>query len=274
MAAGLPICLAQRWEAAMFISRGFYVAVLVMSATGLSGCPGDGSRSAAAPYPKVSAVRAPGKPDDLLDRHERPATKRAPRETVLSSYSNPEEGISFRYPRYYALEEGDPEERSFFLKRQEDLDIERPGARLVATLLIPEDGYPNTTFEHGSLQVWVNHSATPQSCAEILWGSEQATTSLKSLGLQGVLFHGTEWQYLMAGTQVVERHYAGYSNGTCYEFSLMVAAEVATDPDGVTKPADESRIMRQLEKIVKSVRFEEPRPVPAEELNADEASRL
>jgi hypothetical protein len=256
----------------MVISRAILFAVLIAGAAGLSGCPGDGSHPAAAAHPQAKAITSPE--NDLVGRHERPAAKHAPRETVLSSYRNPEEGISFRYPRYYALEEGDLEERSFFLKRQEDLNTERPGARLVATLLIPEDGYPNTTFEHGSLQLVVNDSATPEGCAEISRGGEPATTMLKSLVLQGVLFRGAEWQYLAAGTQVLEHGYAGYSNGTCYEFRLVVAAEVATNPDGVIKPADETRIMRQLEKIVNTTQFQEPRPVPAQELNADDAMRL
>jgi hypothetical protein len=255
----------------MVISKAFLFAVLA-GAVGLNGCPGDGSHPAAAAHPQAKAITSPE--HDLIGRHERPATKHTPQETVLSRYSNPQEGISFRYPRYYALEEGDLEERSFFLKRQEDLDIERPGARLVATLLIPEDGYPNTTFEHGSLQLVVNDSATSQGCAEISRGGEQATTKLKSLVLQGVLFRGAERQYLAAGTQVLERGYVGYSSGTCYEFSLVVAAEVATNPDAVTKPADETRIMRQLEKIVNSTQFQEPRPAPAEEVNTDGTMRL
>jgi hypothetical protein len=172
------------------------------------------------------------------------------------------------------LEEGELEEHSFFLKRQDDLNIQQPGSRLVATLLIPEDAYPNTTFVHGSLQLTVNDSATPQSCTDISTNANRATTALKGLALQDALFRGTEWQYLTAGTQVLQHEYTGYSNGTCYEFSLVVAAEVAADPDGINKPANETRIMRQLEKIVGSVQFQEPRRAPAEELNADDAARL
>jgi hypothetical protein len=258
----------------MATSRVLLVVVLLASAIALTGCPGDGSHSAIAARPNASSVFFADKTHDLLARHGRPATSGARRETALSSYSNPEEGIFFRYPRYYALEEGDVEEHSLFLKRQEDLDIEQPGARLVATLLIPEDGYPNTTFVHGSLQLAANDSATAHSCAEISGNNGSATTVLKSLAVQGVLFHGTEWQYLTAGTQVLERQYAGFSDGTCYQLTLVVAAEVVTDPNGTTKPAEEARIMRQLEKILSSVQIQEKRPAPPEELNGDEARRL
>jgi len=258
----------------MPISRTLPFALLLATATGLAGCPGDGSHPAIATHPQANSVAASDRTHDLASKLERPATKRPPREAFLSSYSNPEEGISFRYPRYYALEEGEVEEHSFFLKRQADLDIEQPGARLVATLLIPEDGYPNTTFVHGSLQLAANDSATAQSCAEIPGSTGPAMTVLKGLVVQGILFHGTEWQYLTAGTQVLARQYTAFSNGTCFGFSLVVAAEVASDPDVITKPANEAGIMRQLEKIVRSVQFREQRRAPAEELNADDATRL
>jgi len=259
----------------MTISRALLFAVLVASTTLVSGCPGDGSHPAIAAHPNASSVAVPDKTHDLVTSHGRPAGKAAPREAFLSTYSNPEQGISFRYPRYYALEEGELEEHSFFLKRQEDLDLEQPGATLVATVLIPEDGYPNTTFEHGSLQLLVNDSATPQACKEPPGSGEpEAASTLKSTTLQGVLFRGTEWQYETAGTQVVERRYTGFANGQCYEFRLVVAAEIATEPDGVTKPIDEMRILRQLEKIVGSAQFQERWPAPAEESNAADATRL
>src|ERR1700688_1208672 len=215
----------------MTISRFLLFAMLAASATLVSGCPGDGSHPAIAMRPNANSSAAPGKTHDVLTSHGRPAAKGAPREAFLSTYSNPEQGISFRYPRYYALEEGELEEHSFFLKRQEDLNLEQPGATLVATVLIPEDGYPNTTFEHGSLQLLVNDSATPQICNVPPGGGDPAAASaLKNMPLQGILLRGTEWQYETAGTQVVERRYAGFASGQCYEFRLVVAAEIATEP--------------------------------------------
>jgi hypothetical protein len=261
-------------EAAMRIWSILLLAALLASATGLAGCPGDARHPTIAMHPNASSASSPDNTHDLLARDGRAAMKVAPRESALSSYSNPGEGISFRYPRYYALEEGEVEEHSLFLKRQEDLDVQQPGARLVVTLLIPEDGFPNTTFVHGSLQLTVDDSTTAQSCTEISVSTEQATTALQRLTLHGVLFRGEEWQYLTAGTQVLERQYAGFSNGSCYEFSLVVAAEVINDPNGITKPADEARIMRQLDRIVKSVQFQERRAAPTQELNADDAVRL
>jgi hypothetical protein len=254
-------------------SRRLVLAGLLASSVGLTGCPGEGTHPAAATHPSATSVAPLNKTQDLAARRGHPATKSPPRESLLSTYSNPEQGIFFRYPRYYALEEGDLEEHSFFLKRQEDLDLEQPGTRLVATLLIPEDGYPNTTFEHGSLQLLVNESAMPESCTPLSGNTEQDVKVIKTLTIEGILFRGTEWQYEIGGTQVLEHTYAGFL-GRCYQSKLVVAAEATTDPTGITKPADEARIMRQLEKIVGSAQFQEKRPVPAEELSADNAARL
>ncbi len=108
--------------------------------------------------------------------------------------------------------------------------------------------------------------------------TEQGAEVPKNLTIQGVLFRGTELQYETGGTQILERNYAGFFGDRCYQFKLIVAAEaateVATDPGAKTKPADEARIMRQLEKIVGSAQFEEKRPAPAAEVNAGNASRL
>jgi len=182
----------------------------------------------------------------------------------LATYHNPEEGISFRYPRNYSLEEGDVQERSFFLQRQEDLDSEQPGAKLLATVLIPEDGYPNTTFEHGSLQLTINQAETENSCLEM---SEVEVTGngSRALTAQGMALHWSGQETEIAGTKILQRKYAGYSQGTCYQFRLMLAAGESADPDGFTKNADMVRIMKQLENIVVSSRvFAKSAPGPGE----------
>jgi hypothetical protein len=70
----------------------------------------------------------------------------------------------------------------------------------------------------------------------------------------------------MAGTRVLERTYAGYSAGTCYEFVLTVAAGGMADPDGEDRPADIAKIMKHLEKIVTSTQiFTKSVPPPTED---------
>lgn len=174
-------------------------------------------------------------------------------ESFLSTYNNPEEGIAFRYPRNYSLEEGDVLERSYFLQRQEDLDGEQPGAKLLATVLIPEDAYPKTTFEHGSLQLVINGAETESACLEMSEVDAMGKSSQAVPG-QGMLLHWSGEEAEIAGTKILQRMYAGYSQGTCYQFQLMVAADESPDPSSFAKNADMVRIMKQLESIVASSR--------------------
>src|SRR5712664_4918330 len=138
---------------------------------GSAGCRGEAARIPHTAQTQASSGPAvPINEARQIPRHStdgRPLRRDTPHEAFLSTYNNPEEGISFRYPRNYYLKERDIQERSFFLQRQEDVDSEQPGAKLLATVLIPEDGYPNTTFEHGSLQLVVNEVESEKGCLAI-----------------------------------------------------------------------------------------------------------
>jgi hypothetical protein len=250
-------------EAIMLGPRPFILLMVAVGSMELAGCGGEAARSAQAPRASSNSRQA-----SLAAGHARSSNHDAPHEGFLSTYHNPEEGISFRYPRNYSLEEGDVQERSFFLKKQEDLDSEQPGATLVATVLIPEDGYPNTTFEHGSAQLVINEAGTEKSCRDrsVLTSSGSV---LKTLTARGIGFRWSEEGSETGGATVLERAYAGYARGTCYEFFLTVAAEEAPDPDGFKKPADTARIMKQLEKIVSSAQIFTKTAAPAE--NTEEA---
>jgi hypothetical protein len=235
--------------------------LFLSAAAALCGCPANPGNSVATPENSALfyAAKAQSGPD--LSRSQA-AMKRASRESPLSQYHNPDYGISFRYPRNYALEEGDIQEHSYFLKRQEQLDLEQPGAQLLVTLLIPEDGYPNTTFVHGSLQLVANQTHSQESCLETPGPNEQETRAIRPLGIEGLRFGGLETRSVTAGTQILERDYAALSNGTCYELYLVVAVDEPSN-DNDLKPADSGKIMRLLEKIVSSLQFHLRRAAPS-----------
>src|SRR6266446_6559181 len=252
----------------------FIVLMVAVGSIGLTGCGGEAARSTqtqassagAGPHKNISQA-------SLATRPARPSRKEFAREASLSTYHNPDEGISFRYPRNYSLEEGDVRESSFFLKRQEDLDSEQPGATLVATVLIPEDGYPNTTFEHGSLELVANGAGTEKDCRESTLVGAYENNS-RTMTIQGIVFRWSGQESETAGTKILERAYAGYSQGTCYECLLTVAAEETPDPDGFRKPADTAKIMKQLEKIVSSAQTFSKSVTPPAEIIEETADRL
>ena len=98
----------------------------------------------------------------------KPVARPAPRESALSTYSNPEYGVTFQYPRNYPLDEGplDAEtvENIAGLRSQAELEGEQPGGVLAATIIVPDDSFPNTTFAGGSLQFAVNRYLAGEGC--------------------------------------------------------------------------------------------------------------
>jgi hypothetical protein len=230
----------------------FVLLIIGGSGLGLTGCSG----RAAVPGRNVGSL-APASGGT-----QRGAGKAAPREAVFSVFNEPEYGISFRYPRNYALEEGELEEPIPGARSQAELTEEQPEAMLLATVAIPEDAYPNTSFIEGSLQFAVDPSLMPGSCKEILNESDRgARLGTGSIKIQGVLFTWAEDTTEEAGTESVERRYAGYANGTCYEFFVHVAVGETGGNDGLEKQADAKKIVRHLEKIVSSLQWEAKRAV-------------
>ena len=261
----------------MFARNLFLVGMVTAGSLNLTGCRGE-----AAPSPQPQRSHARPSIDGLGRNTSQaaPASGRAhhlqgdtSRDTFLSTYRNPEQGISIRFPRNYSLQEGEVQEHSFLLKRQEDLGTEQPGATLLATVLIPEDGYPNTTFEHGSLQLVVNEAETEKECRDLSFSGFDAIKS-GTTTIQGVVFRWSEQESDTAGTRVIERIYVGYKQGTCYEFLVTLAAEQSPDPDGFKKPLDSARIMRQLEKIVSSAQVAPKVAPPPAETSAEASNRL
>ena len=226
-----------RWIAA--------VGMLVFGGAFLAGC----SSHAASPNraePLATPVPRPS-------RNPERAAKPAVRELAFSTYSNPEYGVSFHYPRNFALEEGAAEQR-VGIRSQEELEAEEPGGVLVATVAVPDDAYPNTAFAGASLQFAVNRYLTAGSCrASLLSRRGDSNGRSGAATIQGLEFAWADNDEGDGSTEFFERDYAGFANGACYEFFLRVG--VAADTDG-ERPPDEKKILGHLEKIVSSLQFQ------------------
>ena len=222
-----------------------------ISTIALAGCWGDSARAqkldATVSRPTIERAQ----PLAVTHEHPRPTRNEHGRPGFLSTYRDPVEGITFRYPKNYLLEEGEVQEHSYFLKTQETLDQEQPGAELVATVSIPEDGYPNTTFEHGSLQLVTSDIEVAGCSADV---NEEVSRRGRFATSEGVQFDWAEQSSVVGGTEIRERHYSARAGERCYEFFATVAVQASADPDSFTKPADVEKIQRQLEKIIFTLR--------------------
>jgi hypothetical protein len=237
--------------------------LLLLSVAFLPGCNTTRARSAPA---RSSIVKSQTPPP--------PVSKHPPRDSAFALYHNPAYGVSFRYPRTYALdslgEEEDAEAvaESPNLKTQQQLDAEQPGALLLATIEIPADAFPNTTFVEGHLQFAVNRQSTAESCLALIappdsdWPGAPDQTII-----QGIPFHWRDRGAITPDSIVARRDYAGFSAGACYEFFLEVAATppatqapASATTSSLNSPthvaaADLPKILRPLEKTVQSLQF-------------------
>ena len=249
----------------MFQKNCLVATLVIAGATGLGGCPGRTNNSLVqAPVVSIPQAADASKTDSLATGRSRHSSKPAG-DWSSAVYTNSEYGLSFRYPRDYALEDGEVDEHSFFLRRQDELE---PDTHLLATILIPDDGYPNTTFEHGSLQVLVHEGLDGESCRNLVDPDNGAVGAgrVRSLNTESGPIWWSEEKSIVDGTQIVEREYAAVIGGRCYEFYAVVAVGESTDAQGAEKPADAVKILRQLEKILLSVRVSGTR-VPSEDVS-------
>src|SRR5215831_5219839 len=106
-------------------SKRFNTLALTVGALTLTGCPGKTADSVSL-APVIPSAQTTGTPVPALSpesgRLHHPVRPLVARDSSFAVYNNPEYGISFRYPRNYRLEEGNLEERSYFLKRQDELE--------------------------------------------------------------------------------------------------------------------------------------------------------
>jgi hypothetical protein len=232
----------------------------VASIVGLGGCSSKAASPDKASPRRVPPENAPGSP--APSRTPEPAAKLPARELAFATYSNPEYGLTVRYPRNFGLvEAGDASEATLDdasgARSQEELQSAEPGAVLLATVTIPADAYPNTTFSGGSLQFVVNRYLTAGTCQSNLitrLGDSNGTTGT-------VVLHGVPFSWLNndsgdGRSEFFERDYAGFANQACYEFFLRVGVGSASDAGPAAKPLDEKRRLGNLDKIVASSQFD------------------
>jgi hypothetical protein len=151
---------------------------------------------------------------------------------------------------------------------------------LIATIVVPDDAYPNTSFAGGSLQFAINRYQTAGTCrANLLARLGDAKGASGTVVAQGVTFAWIDIDTGDGNTEFSERAYAGFANDACYEFFVRVGVGSDTGagtfqnvPAGGVAPnasltitgeesggyhrPDDRKILARLEKIVGSLQVE------------------
>jgi len=241
--------------------------------------------AAAAPRPTVATI---AKASELF-------AKTSARDSAFAKYADPDYGVSFRYPRNFALiDSGDEDSDSdrviswqqakqagTGVRTAEELSADDPGAELLATIVVPDDAYPNTSFAGGSVQFAVNRYQTAGSCrANLAARGGDARGASGTVMAQGVAFAWVDTDAGDGSTEFSERDYAGFANDECYEFFVRLgvksagvgeamlqnvstagpasdaASSVTSEESAGSRRPDERKIIAHLEKIVASLQIE------------------
>jgi len=98
------------------------------------------------------------------------ATKPAPKKVVRKkpttvNYTDKASGLSFEYPRRYAIETGSAA-ADVLASSPVPMNFVQPGGVALATVELPETGYTNTDFSSAFFNVSVNKTLTAEQCSE------------------------------------------------------------------------------------------------------------
>lgn len=241
----------------------------------------------------IPATQAPAavQPAPVMQAEAKPAPKKVVRRKPATvNYTDKTYGVTFEYPRRYAIETGDAATQ-LLMSNPIPMNFVAPGGVALAAVELPETGFANTDFSSAFFNVSVNKNVTADGCNEFAVplpkvtettevksesASGSSTTSAAStstseqssnkLMLGDLELRGTEAVTGEGTRQSDSKYFHVFQNGACYEFGLNVTTMASGD--GITKHVDRDKVFSRLEKILATVKIEELNPVVAPEVAA------
>ncbi len=192
------------------------------------------------------------------------------------TYTDKTSGVTFQYPRKYALKTGDDAD-TLVSSDSVPMDFVQPGGVAIAAVAVPESVYPKSDLASAFFDVSVNKSLTAEQCVEFpvpeVKGSTQVDpeaqpasqpSKLPSKLIIGDMELQSAESLASQGTrEEASRYYHVFENGACYEFALKVATTRVETEGG--KQVDREEVFHRLEKILATVKIN---PAVAPEVTA------
>lgn len=230
------------------------------------------------PTPVMPVQQAAAKPVHKRIVHKAPPTL---------TYAGKTSGVSFQYPRKYALKTGDAA-TELVSSGPIPMDFVQPGGVALAAVSLPDSAYPNSDLASAFFNVSVNKTLTADQCGEFSVPQPnpaapadltvEATAQLATPPISKLMIGDMELQSseTTAGGQATSgpseeasKYYHVFQNGACYEFALKVATtESNSSPttESTIKPVNRDEVFQRLEKILATVKIN---PITAPEVNAE-----
>ena len=252
------------------------------------------------PVPPAVTTAAPAPVEQAAAK---PARKKVVRKAPATlTYADKTSGVSFQYPRKYALKTGDAA-NELIASGPVPMDFTQPGGMALAAVALPDGFYPNSDLASAFFNVSVNKSLTADQCGEFsvpqpnpaapadpaIQATAQVSTPvsgqpMSKLPMSKLMIGDLELQSTEnsasgdsgSGTrEATSKYYHVFENGVCYEFALQVATntpkvetsgETTPATEATTKHVDREEVFKRLEKILATAKIN---PVVVPEVNAE-----
>jgi hypothetical protein len=227
------------------------------------------------PAPIAQAESKPAKKPVV---HRKPAT---------ANYTDKTYGVTFEYPRRYAIETGDAA-AELLMSNPVPMNFVQPGGVALAAVELPETGFVNTDFSTAFFNVSVHKNLSADQCNEFAVPQAKETksenaTSLNQAGKPESTAK-SDAQSATSGTnpsnetasnsklmvvdmelrvteavsgegtrQSDSKYFHVYQNGACYEFALNVTTDASAE--GLVKHVDRDKVFTRLEQILATVKI-------------------
>jgi hypothetical protein len=188
------------------------------------------------------------------------------------TYADETSGVSFQYPRKYALKTGEDADK-LISSDAIPMDFVQAGGVAVAAVAVPESAYPKSDLAAAFFNVSLNKSLTAEQCGEFSGpqakvavsadATAEATPQVSKVMIGDMELRSREMLANDGTREEASKYYHVFENGGCYEFALKVATGVETDEGG--KRVDREEVFKRLERILATVKIN---PVSAPEVTA------
>jgi hypothetical protein len=220
--------------------------------------------------PPVSSANAPQTPaPDAATAAAPTEVKKAKKRPANVTYRDPNSGVTFQYPRKFALATGD-KAQPHVSDEGVPMNFVNGGGATIATVAMPKKLYPGTDFESGFFSVNVNRSLSAEECSKFAF-VETNRGSDEPLSPEKVKVGATD----MAMTdefggdalkQAEARYYHSFDGGACYEYVLGFGTAGYGAKEGI-EPVNRDEVFGRLEKILATVKV---KPVAQEAATTQE----
>lgn len=224
----------------------------------------------------------------LVQAENKPVAKKVVRKrSATANYSDKTSGVTFGYPRRYAIETGNAA-TELLASNPIAMNFVQPGGVALAAVELPETSFANTDFSSAFFNVSIHKTLTADQCTEFAVpqpkvsttapsaestpaptetatqaatqataqptaASDAASSSGSKLMLGDLELRGTEAVAGEGARQSDSKYFHVFQNGACYEFALNVTTVAAED--GVMKHVDRDKVFDRLEKILATVKI-------------------